>query len=228
MPGPYSENFALLRFGGTAWSGIEQWSCGLKLKHLGGDAAGPMHDEVKATIDEVTTACQAYVGRNNSKFSWEAILNWVTLNVINKDTGKYYHPNDPTITEGLTTAGMGGSGVPQLALAVTMRGDFTRGTAAFGRWFIPAAYMSVAADGNVGSTNAQQAADSAGTFLTDLANIDSGLGPDAWAPWLYGAGASGARDSSIAQLDVGRVYDTQRRRRNSLEENYVTSTTFAA
>lgn len=220
----YNENFALLRFGGTAWAGIESWSCGLKLKHLGGDEVGAMQDEAKATIDEVRTLTIAYLARATSKFHFETKLNWIKLNVIDASTGKYAFPHDPVYVEGLTQGGNGGAGIPQVALCVTMRGDFERGTAAFGRWFIPASYAALETDGQLTTAFAQECASSACAYLAGLATIDSGLGPDAWAPWLYGSGESGNRDSAVRQVQVGKVYDTQRRRRENLLEDYVTGT----
>lgn len=217
----YSENFALLRFGGEAWSGNEEWSCGVKLKHLGGDDVEAMQDECKATIDNCWTVTHSYVGRAASKFSNSAVIRWMKLNVIKKVDGHYAFPHDVVEYGGTAGTGSGGPGVPQLALAVTLRGNYARGTAAFGRWYIPAAYTTVEVDGQIALAVAQGVADSAVTWLEDLQNIDSGLGPDAWSPWLYGSGESGARDSAIVSVECGRVYDTQQRRRNSLQEEHV-------
>lgn len=216
----YNHNFALLRFGGSAWIGNEEWSCGLKLKHLGGADLAPMHQEAKDTIDDVVVATQAYVARAASKFAFGSILKWVKVNVIDATTGRYAYPNDVVLVEGLNTSGTGGNGIPQVALAITMRGGYARGTAAYGRWFIPCGTETLETDGQITVASAIAAAGSAVTYLKALQSIDSGLGPDAWSPWLYGSGQSGNRDSAIISVECGRVYDTQRRRRSSLVEDH--------
>lgn len=228
----YTENFALLRYGGSAWANTENWSCGLKLRHLGGDDASAMRDECEATIDEVVDIVTTYYTTNFAHFSAGTRLNWVRLNVINKDTGDYNYPNDPLIVENLDVTGGGATGIPQVAYCVTTRGDPKRGAGAFGRWFVPMANLTPAADGRLATSVASIMADTAGTFLAALGSIDSGLGPDAWAPWHFGLSGTGSVasrtgvDSAIRQVDVGRVMDTQRRRRNQLLEAYETATTY--
>lgn len=228
----YTENFAQLRWGGKAWMNTEQWSCGVKLKHLGGDDLAGIRDECVATIQECADLIEAYVLDGQTHHSAGCTLDWVRLNAISKDTGKYAYPNSPNIVEGINGAAGGMYGIPQVAYCVTLRGLQRRGPGSFGRYFVPVANLDPAADGRLASGTALQLANKAGTFLTDLGSIDSGLGPDAWQPWLFGIGGEGTVaqktgvDSAIDSVEVGRVFDTQRRRRNSLLEAYEVATTW--
>jgi hypothetical protein len=222
----YTENFALLRWGGSAWAGLEQWSCGVKLKHLGGSDLAPMQEECVDTIDECVAAVTAFLGTVAAKWSQSSTLNWVSLNVINANTERYEYPNAVVKTENLNVVPVGGLGIPQVATCVTTRGIPVRGPAAFGRFYIPCGLTTLEADGQLPQATALGVANAASTFLTALSNIASGLGPDAWAPWHYSNAQSGPADSSIQEISVGRIYDTQRRRRNTLLEEYVDSTTW--
>lgn len=225
----YTENHALLVWGGEGYSGQEEWSNSTRLKHLGGDAGPAMQDEIEATLDDVVAAVQAYVTRPQSGYAGNITLNWVRLNVISAATGRYLYPNNPIIREletPVTTPGA--SSLPQAAYCVTLRSGLRRGPASKGRWYVPCTLPSpiVTSTGVMSATRAQELANSAGTFLSDLANIDSGAGPDAWSPWLYGSGEAGDVDAAVQTASVGNVYDTQRRRRESLLETYYEATTY--
>lgn len=223
----YSENHALLRFGGPAWGGAEIWSCGLRLRHLGGDALDPLRQETIDTLETVAGIVQDYVTDADAGFSNGVSLAWVKLDAIRATTGQYAFPDNPNTFElEAPVPGTIPPYPPQVSYCVTMRGVYKRGPAARGRWFVPVGQAGVGADGRMNEATALGFADAAGTFLRALAEIDSGAGPDAWAPWLFGDGISGSRESVISAVQVGRVYDTQRRRRNSLAEEYVPSTTY--
>lgn len=226
---PFTENFAELRFGGPAWGIQESWSCGLKLKHLGGDAPAAMDEEIQATYPAVVSLVQDYYTDGNASFNGGTRLEWIRFNVISAATGKYYYPNNPRtfyfdnpIANGFPV------GVPQVAYAVTLRGTVRRGPGSRGRWYVPVATGAspVTTTGVMPENVAQAFSDAAGEFLSALATIDSGLGPDAWMPWLYGDGIGGPVDSAVSSVWVGNVYDTQQRRRRQIEETYIESTTF--
>ena len=76
---PYTENFCELRFGGPAWSAQETWSCGLKLKQLGGDSAPAMQDNLLATLDQVEAAVRAYFVDPNASFNGGCRLEWIRI-----------------------------------------------------------------------------------------------------------------------------------------------------
>ena len=226
---PYTENHALLRFGGPAWGDQEIWSCGLRLRHLGGDEPNALVAETVATISAVYDVVLAYFTRLESMFSNGVRLSWVELNGISASTGKYLQPNNPVREERAPVSGTAPNGIPQVASCVSLRGMNNRGPASRGRYFVPNGFPTgsgVTSTGVLPASVCQGMADSAGTFLAALSGIDSGLGPDAWVPYLFGDGIGGPQDSPISQVSVGNVLDTQRRRRNTIVETYSVSTTF--
>jgi hypothetical protein len=225
----FTENHALLRFGGPGFGGEEIWSCGLRLRHVGGDALDPMRADTIASLPDVTGAVLDYTNDVNASFNGLCSVAWVKLDVIRATTGKYAFPDNPNTFElPAPDPCAGPPGPPQVAYCVTNRGLFKRGPAARGRWYVPVGAAGVDSQGRISDANAQAFADAAGSFLTALRDIETGEGPNTWTPWLYGDGISGSRDSVYVSTSVGNVYDTQRRRRNALEEEYFLATNYPA
>lgn len=227
---PFTENYAELRFGGPAWGIQESWSCGLKLKQLGGDSAEAMDQNIVDTYDQAVAAVEAYYRSGSASFNGGTRLEWVRFNVISAATGKYFFPNNPRtfyfdnpISNGFPT------GIPQVAYAVTMRGTVRRGPGSRGRWYVPVATGAdpVTGTGVMSENTATAFANAAGTFLSALANMAGPGDLDPWSPWLYGDGQGGPVDSAVSTVAVGNVYDTQQRRRRQIEETYFDATTYA-
>lgn len=227
---PYTENHALLRWGGAAWEGQETWSCGTRLKLAGGDSPAALLDTTIATVEEISEIVRAYVTAPGSVHSNGVQVDWVSLNAISSETGDYLFPNQPVEVQ-LTgiREGAADAGIPQVAYCVTLRSPlFRRGPAARGRWYVPAGLpaQAVTSTGVIPIATAQAMADAAGTFLSNVASLAGPTDPNVWIPWLYGDGIGGPRDSPIEPVQVGNVWDTQRRRRRQLEESYATSATW--
>lgn len=220
----YTLNHALLRFGGTLAGSDEIWSCGLRLKHLGGDEINALRQETIDTIEEAAGYVSDYFTDVRAGFSALNRLAWVKLDAISASTGKYAFPNSPNTFEiDPVVSGTAGGMPPQVAYCVTLRGLNKRGPGARGRWYVPCGNLVNGQTGKMSDAVALEAANAAGDLLASLNTIDSGLGPDAWSPWLFGDGIGGPVDSSITALQVGTVFDTQRRRRNQLVETYIPS-----
>lgn len=223
----YTENHALLRFGGPAWAEQEIWSCGLRLRHIGGDSADPMLADAQASIEDVYDVLAAYWTRAETYSSAFCELRWAELNPISAATGKYLFPNTPVRFEGAMARSSYVNAIPQIAYCVTLRGLNNRGPASRGRWYVPPGFVAaqpLTATGVVQQSLCEGMANSAGTLLDDLQSISVGAGPNTWSPHLYGDGKTGPADSPVATIAVGNVLDTQRRRRNSLEETYFDAT----
>lgn len=105
---------------------------------------------------------------------------------------------------------------PQVSLAVTLETGITRGRAARGRIYLPTTGQSVAADGRISSTNATDLAVRTATFLDDLTDL---MAAPVWVMSDVGAGTS----RPVEAVSVGRVFDTQRRRRRQLDEDRVSA-----
>lgn len=106
----------------------------------------------------------------------------------------------------------------QIALVTSYETGVTRGLAHEGRTYWPTG-APLAADGRISIGDAGQVAGAVSQLLADWANwpgIDfNGYGPCVMSPLRGGA------SRYISRVRVGRVLDTQRRRRRSQVESYV-------
>ena len=116
---------------------------------------------------------------------------------------------------------------PQNAVAVTVRTAVERGLASKGRFYLPpvGAFGSLATDGRMSITQAQDIADACKRLITSLNAAEA-----AWDDGGEGRGTVGvASDRGIGMfriathVSVGRVVDTMRSRRSSLAEEPVES-----
>lgn len=219
---PYLRHYRL-QFGGSLF-GTEQWSCSLHMIP-GVDTLleGPFIDFADAALDDVASDVLAWYKRSASLFSAASRLDYVKFNAIGPD-GKYL---DQTTTRATTfnstpqtpPAGAG-VGVPQVALALSMRTERKRGPGSHGRVFIPVANVPLdASDPHIPSGTANLAADSFRILINDLNNwpgIDAPMDPNVGLVSPLGAG----HRVLVTGVAVGNVLDTQQRRRNQISEAY--------
>lgn len=215
-------DYMLLRWGGTAWSGNEIWSCQMKtLGPVTGGTSG-MLAGAKADIGSMVDVVSNYVDSDRWPDSHQ--LQWVEFNPIDGSTGKYAYPFDPVKQElPSPVSGRAGHSAPQLATCISLRGDRTRGPGSNGRWYQPStggAMPDLSGQMSLAQANATLAA--ALTFLAAVKGV-GGVGPipGPWVPQLVGTGLGGSHNSNVTEVRVGRVLDTQRRRRDALDEAYV-------
>lgn len=111
---------------------------------------------------------------------------------------------------------------PQVALVVTTVGD-NRGPARYGRFYLPGPSQSMDSDFRLTATNATAYADAAATFLKGISDsIDLPLTTSSSA--ACNVSSRGGADGTLQGVDhveVGRVYDTLRTRRNSMKEERI-------
>lgn len=228
----YPRRHVLLRFGGSAAEGQESWSCGVRLATID-PAVGPatLLQSCQEALENVQEACAEYVETPNARFSNLLRLEFVKLNPIDTD-GRYIFPDQPVehLFEGPDVPTGTAQAAPlQLAYCVTLRGEFRRGPAARGRYYVPCGVTGVpvvTSTGVIAEGQAQAAADAAGTFLESVQVLDLDPVGASLKLRLMGDGQSGPRESSVTRVEVGNVYDTQRRRRHQIEETYYPATTW--
>jgi hypothetical protein len=201
-----------LQWGGKLPGG-EQWSNGLRMINKGSGAIG---DET-AMLAGAGAALVAFHQRPDSGIHPSAKLSFVKINPIKVD-GRY--ATDGT-TEAIYADASGGASAAivypnQVALVISLTTGFSRGPAARGRIYLPLPAIATQADGLIGAGGAGLVGTSFDTLRTNLNAVH--------ANWEVGVmsrkkNAPGAR--KVTGCDVGRVLDTQRRRRRSLGEAYV-------
>jgi len=210
--GPFDSSHIYLQWGGKLPGG-EQWSCGLRLYK-----PDPSSAEVDAAlnINAYKTAIQTYHAGGTACSSQAAKLSYVKSNSIGTN-GKYSTPT----TNQVIVADVGGGGAilaphpTQVALAISLVTGFSRGPAHRGRFYIPLPTFLPDANGLISVADRDGAKTAATTLLTALNAVTGG-----WKVGVFSrkAGAPGHR--AVTGIEVGRVLDTQRRRRRSLTELY--------
>lgn len=103
---------------------------------------------------------------------------------------------------------------PQLTLAISLRTANQRGPGSFGRFYPPTTAVAAQGNGRISSAELTQIADSAQVLINSLNAVKP--------PWaVVVASAVDATATRVTKVLVGNVMDTQRRRRESIPETYI-------
>jgi hypothetical protein len=106
----------------------------------------------------------------------------------------------------------------QITLAATLATGYSRGPAHKGRFYLPmVAFQAQVADGLIATAAADAAQDVVSVWLTTCNAAD----PD-YRVAVFSRKAGAPQHKLVTGIHIGRVLDTQRRRRRSLPEKYVT------
>lgn len=209
---PFPSNHWLLNLQGVLYTD-ERFSIGLRMTNGGGFPGG-------TTVQD---ACDAYAAAVRTWWSGSTLINTnakldlVKFNLIGVD-GRYVNTSETYFTEIEPPQGTSTSNnahPAQVALAVTLETGVLRGLAHRGRIFLPIPAFDLDATGRipVGSIGI---ASGASTALLDAINavfpvnrvvVGSNVGAGAFRP--------------VTNVSVGRVMDTIRSRRTSLNEERV-------
>nr|CRY96625.1 hypothetical protein [uncultured prokaryote] len=210
----YPRNFLKVVASGTLGLSTEIWSCSLSMAAAG--AATQPED-----LDIYADAWSAYIARAESGISIYARLDSVKVNLVGADgryvskgeTGEVQIPNN-------TVGGANSSQQwpNQCTMAVSLATARARGAGSKGRFFPPMAMTILGSDGRIAPTDAAAMAASADELITTL-NTGAGSGLTVVVASAVGAGSL----RPVTEVRVGRVPDTQRRRRSALDEDYAVS-----
>lgn len=210
-PGPFDSPHFYLQWGGKL-PGNEQWSCGLRLAATGG--ATLVNDP--ALLTACKDAVQAYHTNINTGISSRAKLSFVKCNLIGTD-GKYVA--ETTLEEVL--ADIPGNGpaastpANQIAMVVSLTTGFSRGPAHRGRFYLPLPTFTLSDLGVFNPLNAAAVGTATDTFIAALNAASANCEVAVFSRKL-----GSATHRLVTGNLVGTVYDTQRKRRRSLVENY--------
>lgn len=213
QPGPFDSAHYYLQWGGKL-PGNEQWSCGLRMASVGGGT--PINDP--GMMPTLVTAVTEYHQRAETNISGAAKLSFVKFNVIG--TNGLYVDQSTQETVVADIGGVGTNAIPpypnQVTWAVSLTTGFSRGPAHRGRYYLPLPTANIETNGTVGAATAGYLSDSTDTFIAALNAVTTNAKVAVFSRKL---GAAAHR--LVTGNQVGRVLDTQRRRRRSLLENYV-------
>lgn len=214
---PYAQEFVQVVMSGTTYPG-EFFSTGLSMIGAApGNTAAQPND-----LAPFVAACSAWFRSTDTRISNIARLRTVKVNRIGID-GKYV---DKTNTRLVDIAAPVAGGSPQtsvaaqLTMAITLGSASLRGPASKGRMYPPLTAVTIEPDGLVTGATCAAMANSALTLINALNAIPgAGLRVGLVSDRLEGFQAP------VTRVEVGRVVDTQRRRRRGLVDTRVPGTT---
>lgn len=192
-----------LSFGGTLFE-TETWACTMHIESTVFDAAMPAAFQ---------TAIKNVVESPVARVSGGVELEWIKFNEIDPPTNNYLSETTAN-TFFYPTALMSGAmkSPAQVSVAVSLRTALTRGRAHAGRVFPPTSVT----DGSMGSDGLlteSAANDIAGAWATCVSAINAVAGGRV-VVWSH----VGQIVEDVTAVRVGRVPDTQQRRREALPE----------
>lgn len=209
---------------GTMYGGAEEWSTGF---YMGNVTPGDVGQApTVADCQEVATAWQTFFTTANSDFS----NNYLTIGcriALTHEDGKadpagteYYY--FPVPIQGIN------SNVkypPQVALAATLTTDKVRGWGSKGRMYLPGISKLVTGDGRMSTTDATTIKTNFRTFINAVnTNNDHGYKVIVNSAAKTTTPTHAAEINEVTGVRIGTVFDTQRRRRNGLIEQYQSQT----
>lgn len=215
----YTHQHVKLTFGGTMPGG-EIWQCGMRLGFLDGDVTEAAFNLLDpATISGII---ETFVTAGTTAWVDDIAYRWVKLAHVGT-TGDYLR--DPRVHEtAAPVVGTISTRHPlQVAWCVTLASGSTLGRANFGRFYLPPlGYNRQSGSGAVATTSVQAVLTNVSTMLDGIRD-HARRGPVS-APYelLIMSELGTGRTKPVAEVRLGCVPDTQRRRRNRLDENYQT------
>lgn len=210
VAGPFNGPHLYCQWGGTLPGG-EEWSNGIRFAPTPGFTA--VYESAMHTA--VSTAIEAFHSRGGTLISNRAILTFVKLNLIKADGTYAENVTHEHVSANIPGGSSAGTPPNQVCLAISLLTGVSRGPAHRGRFYMPLPASSVAADGLIPAGDAANVQASATTLLTAL-NAASAH----YNVAVFSRKAGAASDRVVTSVAVGRVLDTQRRRRNKLPESY--------
>jgi hypothetical protein len=229
MTAAYSHKFIRVTFSGTMFSGAEDWSTGLQLGWEDADI-----ELVAPGIAEqlagywITFFQHGSVGVSNQYRATEVKCALILPNGKTDVENIDYYNISGGAAGGYTSAPL----PPQITLAATMTTELQRGLASKGRMYLPGISWTVnSGTGRLDSSTTNAIGTQFKTLL-DAYNAD----PDIPGSVIVASKGhkttaldsdnhpvyENGRNSFVTGLRIGDVYDTQRRRRNNLAEQYNT------
>lgn len=201
----YAAPHSKIDFLGDAWGAVEEWQTGLRV-------AGT-NVPTDQQLEDLDAAFNTFI--TDDAVSLPAGCRYIGVKWSPIGTDGRYPPSGESRTFFRTTPSQGvfGTGYPQIALVLSLRTARLRGYASNGRMYIPSSLGIEAATGRITTSQAGGVAD-VGAALISAIN-DVGLG----TVTVMSEVGSGI-NAPVTGVRVGRVMDTQRRRRNQLSEEY--------
>lgn len=229
---PYTEAHNKITVWGDAYNGAEQWSFGWRMR-----AVDPDDADAQRRADALAPIVSAFWTRSSSPRQLSTHrLQGVKVAIITPEgtypddsiAGEVFFANVP----GGVTPSSTDAFLPQGSICVTLATARPRGLASKGRFFLPPTDTPVGSDGLMPENYRDAMVTAAQNFLNAVNQIDAGnaniaifsrgKGEKAFnaatgkIEWTY---PNEGRTEIVTRVEVGKVIDTQRRRRRQLTES---------
>jgi len=209
---------ARVTLSGTMFSGSEIWSTGFYMGFETQDAGTPTNQGAA----DIGTRFANFFSLTANRISTQYTFSQCKITMLNEDgrtmadSAVYWSP-PATVLGGSATNVL----PPQCALAVTLNNSLPRGLATKGRMYLPGVAIGVNASGKVDTLTAGTIADNIKSFFDDIVLDADTPGNVVLASVGRPPLNTGGAIRNVTTIKVGDVIDTQRRRRNGLQETYV-------
>lgn len=195
---------SLLTFSGPAYGELEEWSTGCRLRRT----APPSLSDLETCALAFATLC-ATTALKASGAARLVSVKWAPQTV----EGKYGTGESVEYLQAPSALGSNGQNPAQIAVVLSLRTGRPRGRGSNGRMYIPALPTLESNSGTFSASDATSIATAGATFLSTIATA---LNTDV----IVGSAVSPGLLETVTGVRVGRVPDTQRRRREGLPELY--------
>lgn len=219
----FAYNVQRVTISGTCFGGAEIWSTGFYLGNETADAGTAS----QAQVDAIAARWQTFFTASTANISNAYQTTQVKVAEMLAD-GKTDPLNVVYHTYGTPISGnqVAGPMPAQISLAATLTSAFPRGRAAKGRMFLPGVNISVS------GSNGKLLSGSIPGLVTALRTFLNGVNTDGSpsAQLILAAKATTKApiqpglNKLVTGVNIGDVYDTQRRRRNGLKESRTAAT----
>lgn len=218
----FADKVVHVTLSGRMLSGAEIWQTGFYMGKAAGEADAPN----QAFADNVRDKWLAFWTNGSNGVSQFYTFEEVKCARLDK-AGRYDGSDVITSHPAVATAGgSGGSPLPpQVSLVATLIGGSGKGYGGKGRMYLPGINFPISNTGHLGTLEAQTICNNLKTFFQamydDANTTDVPVNASKGSTKFLGAGN---RSVPINGVRVGDVYDTQRRRRDAIQESYKVST----
>lgn len=213
---PYAAPHRVVTVFGDAWTAQEEWSYSLRL------ADDPSDDPSPAQMTSLLAAATTF-HQTASLFSAGTRL--LGVKVAPQDVNGLYPAGQEAVEVFAATPPAGAGGYdgcfPQITACVSLQTPVRRGLGSKGRFYPPATTLPVVSDGRMSGLSQSRMIDAAVLLLDAINNVGIGLVSVVSKGSQVGGADGPGVTRTVTGIRVGRVLDTQRRRRESITEEYV-------
>lgn len=218
----------LVSFGGSL--GLEEtWSCGLRMtdSQLQGVDGNTLQEAALDHVAEIDAKVRAFIVAIQGRMNGHATHHFTKFNAIDPNGHYYGTTTGEVIHAPAFDVPHGSSGPFQISTVISLATGVQRGLAVAGRFFLPTWAANVDVTGAAVDSHVTEIGEAARDFVVDL-NDWNGIDLP-WSPVVCvvsqgkrqpGGGYGTGMFRPVTEIGVGRIQDTQRRRRANLKERY--------